>query len=258
MPSHGSFKPFNLAIVSDLHLSQGRGIDRWRRLCRMLEGDDVAMVLVLGDLIWDGPMQALVELLAEAPAPVHALYGNGDEWRLGEYERLLGMRDKVVQCNDCLFALMWDALPRDDPANHEGFVAQAQWDLLEERLGAANRAGRQHLFIAAHVPPAFPTVYHQGLAMQPDTEARFWNVCQRHGVSAAFFGHVHQTTSFQHGGTEVVVLPSLNWNFLPVEGKSLPAGTWATTTDGGSYLSVQVNADGIEHTLIPVVLEDEV
>ena len=249
---------FRFALVADPHLAEGLGVERFRRLARTLaQRGDIAFVLVLGDLVWHGPIAALLEVLAQVEVPCHVLYGNNDADRLDEYEAALGPRDRTVRYGSCALVLFWDCLPKEAPHNHRGALTEAQWLWLEGQLAQARRGGARHLFLAAHIPPDCPSGYHQDLYLEASDERRLWSVCRHHGVDAAFFGHIHQSATFQRNGTEVIVAPSLNWNFGLPPGHiapkiKVPLGEPYIKIEEGGWVLVQVHPQGVTHTLVPL------
>ena len=252
------FAPFTMAVVSDLHLSQMRGMDRFYRFRDVVRADpEIEMVLILGDLIYSGDAIGLRTLLNDLGVPTLVVYGNNDERRFGDYVPLFGPLDRVVDAHDCRFILMWDGLQIGVPRDREGVITDNQFLWLEMRLAEARKAGMAHVFIAAHVPPSFPGAYHEGLAMWPKVEARFLDLSSLRRDRLLLWARSTQPAAWQDGATEMLVLPSLNWNFVPPSRAPLPYHTWARQVVGGSYLRVTVSPTGIGHRLIPVRLSDE-
>ena len=253
-----AFAPFSFAVITDLHFSERKGMARFDRFVEMLDArTDIDFVLVLGDLIWTGPMDELKALMAHITIPTHVFYGNNDAGRLAEYEAALGPRDKLFEHNECLFVLFWNCLPEESPQNHMGDISDERWAWLDAELGAARERGVQHVFLASHVPPTCPNGYYAGFYLFEQAERRFWDLCDRHDVTACFFGHLHQDDVFGRNGTEVIITPSLNWNFVPPArtGKT-PLNAWEIA-DEGFFRVVQVRHDGISHALVPVNLPDD-
>lgn len=247
-PTHFSF-----ALVADLHLTEEQGLEHLGRFADAIRArPDVAFVVALGDIMWDGPMAELKRLLSRAEKPVHVLYGNADVGRLAEYEAAFGARDRTWQYGGCLFAALWNCLPPDAPDNHRGDCTEAQWRWLAAQFEAARAGGARHLFLVSHVPPACPAGYHRDLYLRRDAEERFWQVCRRFRVDACFFAHLHQDITFRRGQTQIIVTPSLNWDFLPPADGKVPADTWCRQVDSGHFRVVRVDAGGIEHALLPI------
>src|SRR5437868_3134071 len=75
------FRPFSFAVLSDPHLSERQGPQRFERALQMIhDRKDIAFVLVLGDIVWDNDPAKLEEICATAGVPVHLVYGNND-WK---------------------------------------------------------------------------------------------------------------------------------------------------------------------------------
>lgn len=206
------FRPFSFAVVADPHLNQGHG---WRRLQTFIEqmrdGTDIAFVLALGDFICSEP-ETVKERFSSLPVPVHAVYGNGDIGPLAEYESCFGPRDNIFKYNNCVFALLFNA----EKQSHTGDCSEAQWEWLEQQLEKAWVPKARHVFLAAHVPPACPNGYHP-FYLRPEAEERFWKICKRYRIKTCFFGHLHQDEAFRRENTDIIVTPSLNWNFVLVK-----------------------------------------
>ena len=253
-----AFAPFSFAVITDLHLSERQGRARFDRFVDILAArHDIAFMLVLGDIIWTGPMAQLQALLGRVGVPVHVFYGNNDIDRLGEYEAAFGPRDRAFEYGRCLFLLFWNCLPVTSPQNHMGDISEDQWRWLDAELTAGRRRGLRHLFLAGHVPPTCPNGYYPGFYLFPAAERRFWDLCGRHRITACFFGHLHQDDVFGREGTEVIVTPSLNWNFVPPAGAGTAEAKAWEIVDEGFFRVVQVGRDGMSHSLVPVNLPEE-
>lgn len=253
-----TFTPFSFAVIADMHFSERQGMARFDRFVEILDArGGVAFMLVLGDLIWTGPMEQLRALLERVEIPVHVFYGNNDANRLDEYEATFGPRDRTFEHGGCLFVMFWNCMPEDSPQNHMGDISEAQWQWLDTELAAAEERGLRHVFLASHVPPTCPNGYYPGFYLCEQAERRFWALCDRHEVTACFFGHLHQDDVFGHGDTEVIITPSLNWNFAPPVGTGAEVGKAWEIVDEGFFRIVQVRAGGISHSLVPVNLPDE-
>ncbi len=248
-----AFSPFSFAVITDLHLSERQGMAQFDRFVEMVNRRaDIDFVLCLGDLIWTDPMDELRDLTARISVPTHVVYGNNDWDRLAEYEATFGPRDRTFDHKGCLFVILWNCLPADSPHNHQGEVSAEQWQWLEDELAAARRRGVHHVFLASHVPPRCPNGYYEGFYLREETERRFWDLCERHEITACFFGHLHQDDVFDRHGTEIIITPSLNWNFLPPKREpDGPEALWEIADEGFSRM-VQVHVDGISHALWPV------
>lgn len=249
------FLPFTFAVITDLHLSERQGMARYERFVEIVNGrTDIDFILNLGDTIWLGPMDELQALMARPNVPVHTFYGNNDEGRLAEYEAALGPRDRTIEHNRCVFLAVWNCLGEESPHNHMGEISADQWRWLEDEILAAARRNVQHVFLVSHVPPLCPNGFYEGFYLCEETERLFWDLCRRHDITACFFGHLHHDEVFARDGTEILVTPSLNWNFAPPP--PAPPGTDPTwkIVDGGFMRTVHVAADGIAHTLVPIDL----
>ena len=248
-----AFAPFSFAVITDLHLSERQGMAQFDRFVEMIDArEDIDFVLVLGDLIWTEPMDELQALMARIRVPMHMFYGNNDAGRLAEYAAAFGPADKTFEHNGCLFVLFWDCLGEDSLQNHMGDISPEQWAWLEGELTSARQRGVQQIFLASHVPPTCPNGYYAGFYLFAEAEQQLWDLCRRHNVTACFFGHLHQDDVFSRHGTEMIVTPSLNWNFVPpAKTGQTPLSTWEIV-DEGFFRVVQVSRTGISHALVPL------
>lgn len=231
---------------------------RFDRLLEILHArGDIDFMLILGDLMWPGAMDDLKALLGRVDIPVYMFYGNNDIPRLGEYEASFGPRDSTFEHKGCLFVLFWDCLPEDSFENHVGDISDRQWEWIEAEIVAGRQRGVQHVFLASHVPPTCPNGYYAGFYLRDEAQKYLWDLCERHQVTACFFGHLHQDDVFGRNGTEMIVTPSLNWNFVPPgeTGKASPHA-WEIV-DEGFFRVVQVRHNGISHALVPVSVSAE-
>ncbi len=253
--------PFAFAAISDLHLDE-KGRDGWSRFegfaAWLAKHDEVAFVLVTGDLVLRRHTAAEFDRrLADLGKPVHVLYGNNEAKHLEETEAVFGPRDRVVDTHGCRFVLFWNAIRKGEPAAHRGDCNDAQWDWIDAQCREARAKGMRRLFLAAHVPPEKPGGYlHPSLTMLPEAEARFRRILGDHDVTAAFFGHVHENAAFSLAGTEILVNPSLNWNFAVVAPEAASYKDRLEKVRNGFFRVVEVRTNRIAQNVLPVTPED--
>jgi len=249
MPEQSIFRPFSFAIISDLHLAEDDGIERLIRFKQMLAGwPEVHFVLLTGDIVWHGERKELESLLTmPGGRPLHILYGNNDWEQIGVLEGQWGPRYHRFMYQGCLFVLSWNCMPADARENHRGFWEPQQADWIAEQFAQGRRLDLRHLFFAAHVPPFHPEGYFERFFMFENGARQFYQWCEKYLLRAGFFGHIHQNLHWRHDNTEVIVMPSLNWNFQLQYGKPVK-------TAGGACRIIHVCENHIHEELIPVVL----
>lgn len=243
----------SIAVVSDLHLhEQGRsGLAALERFLAMIERqEEIALVFILGDLVWREQPGVLQRTLNQCGVPCHVLYGNNDADDLERFEAVWGPRDRVLRFGDCACLLTWNALPTEAPENHRGTWSEGQWAWMNREAESARAQGVRHLFVASHVPPAVPRGYHPQFFLQAQAEERLWAWCDQHGPVTLLFGHLHQYACLRRGNAEVIVVPSLNWNFAPPPPEGLPAGKQCEKVKGGAFVILDVENDTIRHRLV--------
>lgn len=247
---HAAFKPFDFAVLSDLHLSERQGIARLNAALKMIhDRGDIAFVIVEGDIVWGKDPELLKPILARAGVPVHLVYGNNDwKWvKDGSYEKAFGPRDYAFVYNNCLFIQMWDCLPKEYLENHRGQLSEAQWTWLENELKEAREKHYTFTLTSMHVPTASPGGYNNLFFMLTDTQERFYHLIDEYGVTACLFGHLHQSLEWKHGKTLMLVNPSNCWNFISRTKK----------VDSSFVRIVKVQRDGVRAELLPVHLRGE-
>jgi len=240
------FEPFRFAILTDLHLLK-RGMDKTRKAIEDINGrPNLAFVLLLGDFIWPGPMAELKAVFSRIRLPYHAVPGNHDAARIGEYADEFGPLYEAFEHRGCLFIGLWNGVPalRQAGARHgELDPDQEAWLVETLRRAQKRRPSYRRIFLYAHVPPlpaggsADPE-----FRMTPALSGRFYEWCRQFHVDACFFGHVHYDEAFEHDGTCFITTPSLIWNLDRSAGPD--AESW-TKTDRGGYQIVRVGRDAI-------------
>jgi predicted phosphodiesterase len=255
-----TFKPFTFIIASDPHIHEAawQGAAHLKSFLGQVKAHPkAAFILLLGDLFWQRESSELEELLSQANYPIHILYGNHDMERIEEYEAFFGLRDRSFEHNGCLFVLFSNSLgtspSRPLAHSHAGGCSAAQWAWIEEQLQQGREKDLHHLFLAAHVPPFSSEGYHEGFFLLPEDEKRLRALCQRYGVSACFFGHLHQALAFMLEESQILVSPSLTWNFAPSAQGNQPAASPYQKVPAGSYRLVQVTEEGIRHQIYPLM-----
>jgi predicted phosphodiesterase len=245
------FHPFNFVALSDLHLSERKGKERLAKALELIsKRQDIAFVIVLGDIVWDRDPEQFKPIIAKAGVPVHLVYGNNDwKWLAnGTYEKALTPRDYTFTYNNCTFIAMYDCLPKGHfPEDHKGDFTPAQWTWLEQQLSAAKDAKATHIFTAMHIPPAMPGAFDPWFLMYTNSEKRFFELMEKYDASCGLFGHLHQAGEWKHDGIQCYVTPSCCWNFISSSRK----------VDSSFARVVKVEEKEISSALIPVRLEGE-
>lgn len=229
---------YTFGVITDTHLNQGEedcnspfevnklANARMRYVVRELNGQNVAFVINVGDLIH--PVPAVPELYEQAAARFHeqvaelrhTLYltpGNHDIGdKPNDWAPAAGICDAFVALWEKHFGAHYQSF------DHEGMhfiiinaqiinsglaceAAQREW--LEDDL-AAHKDKR--IFIACHYPPYFS---------RPDEEENYDNIgepgrswllglLEANGVEAMFIGHVHNFWYNRYADTDCYMLPS--------------------------------------------------
>ena len=247
------FSPFSFAVVADPHVheSERLGLDELVTLRHELsERRDIEFILFLGDFCWESAIEDLKVQLDRFDKPVHLVYGNNDWRRVAEYEAVFGPRDQVLEFGRAGFVFFFNC--RLDSNDHSGRCSEDQWRWLEESVERLSNASVKHLFLAAHIPPRCDSGYYSNFFMSETDTDRFRDLCRRFHVTAAFFGHLHQDIVSATDNTQIIVTPSLNWNFtVSIQGLE-PTERVYEKTKGGYYRIVHVRENTIEHSLFPL------
>lgn len=245
-----TFRPFSFAVVADFHLHEPErpGLDELVGLQRMLSGhQDVEFIVFLGDICWETSIEELKAQIDRFHQPTYFTYGNNDFRRIEEYETVFGPRNQVFTHGETAFVLFHNC--RTTSNDHAGVCTEEQWNWVETSLRQLRESSTKHLFLAAHIPPPCHSGFHRGFFMSEVDTNRLNDLCSRYQVTASFFGHLHQDAVYHSKHSEIIVTPSLNWNFTITAGRKDSKKTEYTKTKGGYYRIVHVHENAIEHAL---------
>lgn len=232
---------FTIGVITDTHLNQGEedcnspfevnklANARMRHVVRELNGQDLAFVINVGDLIHPVPAVPVLyeqaaarfhEQVAELRHPLYLTPGNHDIGdKPNDWAPAAGICDAFVALWEEHFGAHYQSF--DHAGMHFVIInAQivnsgldceaAQRDWLEADL-AAHQGKR--IFIACHYPPYFS---------RPDEEENYDNIgepgrgwlldlLEANGVEAMFIGHVHNFWYNRYAETDCYMLPSTSF-----------------------------------------------
>ncbi len=243
------FSPFSFAVLADLHLTEPgtAGMDKLRRAVSTLQNQSrVDFVLLLGDILWHGSTPELEELLRPLGVPCFVVPGNNDSRHWTEQERQTPFYYSFVH-KRCLFVGLNNVTATPDFNDHRGDLDDAQYRWLCSTLESHAAQGLKHTFLFAHIPPLREHVL-PSFRMRVDASQRWAYLCGRYGVTACFFGHIHQPERYTVGDTECLTTPSLNWNFQSSDPKD-PEFTESGRSGSGAFATVDVTAAAVEYLL---------
>ncbi len=233
---------FTFAVVSDSHVNEGedRSVSpfasnrlanaRFRWVVAEVAGRRPAFTVHLGDMANPLPELATYrqaaanfkEIAAALPGSLHLVPGNhclGDKptgWvpvprvspeSLELYAEVYGRDYYSFDHGPCHFMAL-DSLLINSGLEQED--AQRRW--LERDLEAARAAG-QRLFLLMHYPAFVAAPEEPGGYDNLDQPGRTWllDLIERHGVEAAFSGHVHNYFYNRYGPTRLYTLPATSF-----------------------------------------------
>ena len=224
-----SFQPFCFILAGDPQTGGWTSIAdtkaRFIKLAHIANEVQPAFVLVVGDLVNDGPhpaeLAAFDEGLAQFHTPTKLLCGNHDD--LPTYRRKYGRDYCAFTQNNCEFiCINSNFIAHQTPSSQDKAEADAQWAFLDAALAAATREHRAHIFLAMHHPPEFLPLWAQ---------RRLADLQHQYAIEVVLAGHIHRTAEFVHKGYVTYTV----------------AGTgWAGDKKGFGYRLFKVYADRIE------------
>lgn len=204
------FKPFFFIQAGDPQIGGWTDIPdtqgRFIKLGEISNKLNPAFVIVVGDLVNDGPHQgelaALDEALAKFHAPLKLLCGNHDD--LATYRRKYGPDYYAFTHNNCEFiCLNSDLIAHQTLSADQRKEADQQWAFFEKALAAAAEQKRAHIFVALHHPPEFLPLWAQ---------RRLNDLFDRYNVQVVLAGHLHRTVELQHGKRTTYAVAGTGWN----------------------------------------------
>ena len=248
-PGGVAFDPVRFAVIADLHLDikgkngmkmSAESVDCLRRTVNDLNGEDnLAFVLVLGDLLFDGELEnarVVKKYLDRLNMPAYVICGNHDfippdpkKHRAGftyltieefvaffkgyGYDKS-GQRYYSKQIVPGLRLIGLDACLPDNPKHWGGILPQEQMQWLDKQLndhaGELNLIFMHHNFIRWSVDEQ-PGGKMQNFCIDNDAEVR--RLLSKHAQAApiAISGHRHIGLRFkEEGGVNYFVAPSIN------------------------------------------------
>ena len=234
-PQAGEKPLFAFAAIADPHVGRSAGIEKlkwvFNKIKEMKEKTD--FVLVLGDLI-------NAELLSPAPddianvkafkqawrtakigIPIHVMFGNHDNSKdrvlrdsiRKAFKEDLGKKDFYSFKHKSSLFIVLRTAGLNDHVGHfysESIRGGDQFQWLEKVL-RDNAKKVDHIFIAAHIPPA-PEMQHKNNVINVSDQMRLSNLLKKYKVTAMFFGHLHKRQRFYFTGVPSYVMRSSNWN----------------------------------------------
>ncbi len=272
---------FTFAVITDTHVNHGetetnsefdinvRANGRMRHVIHDLNGQDLAFVIHLGDIVHPVPARPdLYEMaaecfrqqVAELRHPLHVVPGNHDigdkpiNWGLGgivcdNYIKLwtknFGANYQAFDHQDCRFFLV------NSQIFNSGLAIEAEQKAWLEMEMADAAARGLRIFVHIHYPLYLTA---------PDEDEHFDNIAEpgrswllelmdRHGVEAQFSGHVHNFWFNRFGVTNCYALPSTA--FVRQDYAEMYRATPLPGTEGGrsdlaklGYFLVQVHEHG--------------
>lgn len=169
-------------------------------LARQANAMKPAFVLVVGDLVNDGPnekeLAAFEEALKEFRVPVKLIPGNHDN--LATYRQRFGADYYHFDYDNCEFVCVNSCLMNGPGVSGE---AKAQWAWLEQTLADARARGRAHIFLVMHHPPI--TI--------PLGEVRLERLIRKYGVDFVLAGHIHRTREEKHTQYRLYTVAGTGW-----------------------------------------------
>ena len=178
--------------------------DRLVKLAHICNEIQPAFVVMVGDLVNDGPhpaqLAAFDEALAEFRVPVKLICGNHDD--LATYRRKYGKDWYGFTRNNCEFICvnsdLWARF--GNSPERRGDIAE-QWAFLEQALADARKQGRSHIFLVMHHTPE----------LVPLAVKRLDELMDRYGVEVVLCGHLHRTIEYCRKGRAVFTVAGTGW-----------------------------------------------
>lgn len=248
------FRNFSFSIVSDPHLREGRGLEKFLSVIDAINArPEIEFTLLLGDFCWDGPVAELDRLLGRFARPCYFVLGNNDRNREPEYRKHFGPLYYSFESNACLFLGLWNAVLQGDMGDHQGYMDATQVEWVERTLSAAREVPDRyrHVVLFAHVPLRQNWQEPSKYWMVPDLSARWLDWCRRFDIRACLFGHTHYSDDFSINGTDFITTVSTNWNFDSQDLSVNPFWNRQRRETGG-FRVVKVGADAISHEFVPL------
>lgn len=207
-PERPRFAPFVFLQAGDPQIGGWTSIedtkDRFVQFARVANRLGPAVVVVVGDLVNDGPhekeLAAFDEALAEFRVPVRLIPGNHDD--IATYRRNYGRDHYSFTLNNCEFVCLNSNLMTGLWSGAEKRrEADEQWQWLEETLHRCRQEGRTHIFVVMHHPPATLP------AATPRLDALF----RQYDVRVVLSGHIHRTEEVSYRGYTTFTVAGTGW-----------------------------------------------
>lgn len=211
-------KLFSFAVLTDLHISEVNGLDKFHHALDVICESDISFIQVLGDVMIDAPLSEFKRILDRTGLPYRVTFGNNDVPRLKEFQDAFGGYYYSFEHEHCLFLSLFNVVPAMDSihARHGDFNEdQEKWvrSILEEAM--RRETDYRKIFIFAHVPPLQPgSPYDPGFRMTVEATDFLYGICNDFGVDACFYGHLHHNEVYEFEDTWHITTPSVNWNFI--------------------------------------------
>ena len=248
--SEPDFAPFRFVIVADPHLGEWHGVEKFAWAADRINAEaGVEFVLLLGDILFRGPVDEIRRAMSRLRAPCLHILGNNDRDRVSEYQQQLGPLYYAFEFRSCLFVGLWNAALFEGMGDHQGQMDEAQIAWVQQTLQDARSRSPayQHIFLFSHCPLRDNWRTPDKFWMRPDLAERWLEWCRRFDVAACFFGHTHFEERLRFGRTDFITTGSLNWNFDATGLSDRPfwEGLWQEV---GCYRTVDVTDSGVADT----------
>ena len=232
---------FTIGVITDTHLNQGEdncnspfavnrlANARMRHVVRELNGQDLAFVINVGDLIH--PVPAVPALYEQAAArfheqvtdlrhPLYLTPGNHDIGdKPNDWAPAAGICDDFVALWEKHFGAHYQSFDHagmhfvivDAQIINSGLACEAEQQAWLEADLAANKGKR--IFAFCHYPPYFSRPEEEENYDNIGEPGRSWLLGQleANGVEAMFIGHVHNFWYNRFAATDLYMLPSTSF-----------------------------------------------
>lgn len=187
-------KEISFLVVSDTHVGYRKrpsAAIQWEKTAAELDRLPGEFILHLGDIVDAGQEDQYpiyLKTREKIGKPIHEIGGNHDPADL--FEKYISKPADRVLKHQWLRIVLLNNARRD---SHDGFLSEAQLDLLERECAAADKAG-QYVIVAMHVPAHHNLHPDRGWYVKPDHgQTRLYEILEANKarVLGLFHGHFH-------------------------------------------------------------------